>query len=919
MADLMTQILASIYLGPPGVAIWRWSEDEQAIVWPDGTTIVLRRELEEVLTRLAPQGLPSLSAVVLVLGACREGWEEAAGTAFERLRQAVAGEPAPTPTVLERRLKAMRHALDPLSRLAPRLRQGPDAKAALVELVLESAPRDLDPAESAAVLVTLREEHVSPASAFPATGLEELLKDLEVVARGAAGLDPERLALRARTGLEALPHPGAVELPDPEKVRQLLAELASDRELSGLARLAQDLLAAVHVPRRLSEQEDQALGGVSDLSNRGPPERLLLSELAHDDLTLAVRLALGEALYLRREAPPRRPAGVRALLLDCGIRLWGAPRLFAAAVGLALTAEAGPATRVRAWRPARSGVQPVELTSREGLVEHLEALEPGPHPGPSLQALLHRLAAEEEGSAQELLLVTHAAVLEDPGFQAELTQLQREGALGERPLLVASVDGAGNYRLQALGRRGRRLLGQARLELAKLHPAPPAAPLLVTSPPENELPLLLRQETLPLLLPHRLDPARTAWHPLHGLVCATRDGRLTRWDRPGMGGRQLTDRLPEGRVVWIELDEEGVARCLLDAASRGTHVLQARPDEELRRVRPFRPGEQQLLGAVRLPGGLALVLSRAVHLIEPDSGATVATLRLTPGTHWSRGRFFRSPLGWRALRFDGRELELVALDGVAPVVTAVWERRGVDGLTLLRSDGTLEHRHPDRAPSQHPLNLGRTGWTVRGVSGDGRLVRIARLDEADLVVALSPDPVAPSLATVPDQGELALCPELAEFSVGLPQLRRRFLSVGADAQGRLVLESRRGAAWPVFLGPDGQLRLGPEDSTRQVTRAPLVEHPGPSGVSYPVRVASFRDGSRVFVDGRGLVHLKSPRLPVELALVIPDEGPLAAWASDGHVCGRIFFLGEVAAGAPGDQIPAATIARHLATFAGGLP
>ena len=40
----------------------------------------------------------------------------------------------------------------------------------------------------------------------------------------------------------------------------------------------------------------------SDISNRGPLDRLLLSESAHDDLTLAVRIALNEALYLRRES-----------------------------------------------------------------------------------------------------------------------------------------------------------------------------------------------------------------------------------------------------------------------------------------------------------------------------------------------------------------------------------------------------------------------------------------------------------------------------------------------------------------------------------------------------------------------------------------------------------------------------------------
>lgn len=906
----MTQILASIYLGPPGVAFWRWSEDEQAISWPEGGTIAVRRELEEVLARLAPQGLPSLSAVVLVLAACRDGWEEAASPAFERLRQAALAQASPPPLAplalaLERRLRAVRHALAQVTALPAHLRQGPDAKASLVELVLEAAPKDLDPQESAAVLAALRDEHVSPASAFPAAGLEELLKDLEVVARGAATIDPERVALRLRTGLDALPRPAAVELPDPEKVRALLAELVEDRELGGVARLARDLLAAVHVPRRLSERDDQPLGGVCDLANRGPPERLLLSELAQDGLTLAVRLALGEALFLRREAPPRQPAGTRAILLDCGIRLWGAPRLFAAAVGLALAAEAGPGTRVRAWRPARSGVEPCDLTTRAGLVDHLEALEPAPQPGPALQALATRLQAEEQAPA-ELLLVTHAATLLDPAFQVAIQ------ALGERPLIAATVDAEGHYRLESLSKRGRRLLGQASLSLSALHPAPPAAAPLRAPAREPELPALLRAETIPFLLPHRVDPARAAYHPRHGLLCATRDGRLTRWERPGRGARQLTDRVPEGRVVWLELDDEGVSRCLIDAAARGTQILQADPGQDgVRQVRPFRPGEQQLVGACRLGGGLALCLTRAVHLVEPDTGATVATLRLPPGTSWVRGRFCRAGPAWLALSWDGHELRLLPL-GLGPGVVAVWDRAGSEGLTLLRVDGTLEHVHPDRGSSRHRLQLGDGGWSLSGLSRDGRLVRVRRSGLADLIVALSDDPLVPGVATAGGEDELALAPEIAELASGAPQLRKRIVAVGADDQGRLLVESRRGTWWPVVLDPDGALRLGPASAGR-VARAALEEHPGAPGTQYPTRVAVFGDGSRAFLDGRGLLHLQSPRLPVELALVLSDEGPLAAWASSGLLCGPAWFLGDRT------SVPAAELWRHLQAFAAGLP
>jgi hypothetical protein len=139
-----------------------------------------------------------------------------------------------------------------------------------------------------------------------------------------------------QTGLDELPCAAPLELAARKSVRQLLAELENDEELCGLARLARDLMAAISLPRTITDRDTLPLGGVSDIANRGQPDRLLLSEVAHDDLTLAARIALREALYLRREAPLRNPPSRRTILLDAAIRMWGIPRVFATSVALAL-------------------------------------------------------------------------------------------------------------------------------------------------------------------------------------------------------------------------------------------------------------------------------------------------------------------------------------------------------------------------------------------------------------------------------------------------------------------------------------------------------------------------------------------------------------------------------------------------------
>ena len=50
-------------------------------------------------------------------------------------------------------------------------------------------------------------------------------------------------------------------------------------------------MAVTQLPRAVIDPDELPLGGVSDITNRGDWDKLLLSELAHDDLTLTARLA----------------------------------------------------------------------------------------------------------------------------------------------------------------------------------------------------------------------------------------------------------------------------------------------------------------------------------------------------------------------------------------------------------------------------------------------------------------------------------------------------------------------------------------------------------------------------------------------------------------------------------------------------
>jgi hypothetical protein len=104
-----------------------------------------------------------------------------------------------------------------------------------------------------------------------------------------------------------------------------------------------------------------------------------------------------------------------------------------------------------------------------------------------------------------------------------------------------------------------------------------------------------------------------------------------------------------------------------------------------------------------------------------------------------------------------------------------------------------------------------------------------------------------------------------------------------------------------FCGRKGRWRWITSDNGRIVIRGADSENvtwPGlpfslqqmPPGLGCTLQVAEWPNGSKAFLDSRGLLHLKShdPSL-AEVSLVLSD-GEVAGWTSDGYVCGPSFFF-----------------------------
>lgn len=918
------QTAARFYLTPPAGHFWQWSEDGEVVVWQRGATIAFRKELKAVVERLAPRGLPPFDEILLLFASCR--WDSAPSTdliiAMFESDTGADGETSSWP------YEAF-SSIDQMWRLPADVREPLEAKALLAEVVFETRPPVVSP-EVARVIVELLET-ASPTGFrqrvefLGITRSGTLRQSVDYLIRGMGRVDVESLRLRRRTGLDVSPQPAKTDEEPASSPGELIARLSEDLELGGMARLARNLLAVTDLPRSVSDSDELPLGGVSDIGNRGSFDRLLLSELAQDDLTLSVRVALNEALYLRRESPPRNPPQRRLILIDSGLRMWGVPRVYAAAVALAFAARTAKGAESAAWRAAGEALELVDLRTREGLVKHLEALEATLHPGAALSGFVCEM--EQGSEPPEAVLITEADSLNDDDFERALAEH------APARLFLATVRRNGEFRLWLRTPHGRKLIREATLDLERIlfEPAPrhtPRVPLIDKS--QQPLPAIFQVRPFPLRIPHRLYPKRVFFfndsRDRSVMMSRAVDGRLTLWDEPSQGPRQIAEGVPGGPVLWSCVSrDERIAEYLVQSTPQARpQLVRVRLSDGNIHVKPLNWVDDAVLGASHQGDLLILTgrersgfvgarrggVSAAYHRSTGEMAGALAHSEdsIQPGSRFVLSKYRVQSSEKPKLThvcWTGDELEAVPVSTSFPeksqidpmslimsVITggAVFQIRGTDGpFAIQRSGSLLDLSSGEGRPLSLDLGPPMKVWDVEA---EGATVIVeAEVSSAGRGKGFKPGrfavhvrsgeavPIAAAYTTI-NQWRVANHPPM-------PTQRRRWKGIAAVGS-QLFLQSRRWTWWSI----DSQLKLNAATDSPTGIRQ-FVEMP--RGTPYRMSSATWCDGSRAFVDRRGLIHLQSSGRDIpETTFVLTDQG-ISGWCADGRVFGDPYFIGYAAA------------------------
>lgn len=872
------------YLLPLPGSFWRWTDQGRVVSWITGTTLAFREELVGLLAHYTGSQLPPWEPLLLLVGATRDSWGQVAAE--------VVAEAFRDLGVDENFVATLMGRLDQLHYLPAELRRSPRARVVLLELAFDGLPPAAVQPPKAEVLRQLQ-DGLDQFDELPRrrgrAERREIAEALQLMVKNLAQLDSERLRVRIAAAVDAPPEPAPAALDDSLAVGQLLRELQQDRELGELARLSQRVLAALTLPRRLDEHERLAVGGVSDLSNRGSLDRLLLSELAQDDDVLTARLALNEALFLERERPRGVPARTRVILVDDGLCLWGTTRLFATSVGLALASTAPPGPRLLVLHPRAGQLARVDLGQREGVLQHLAALEPHA----DLTALLPQLAEQlREHAPWELVVVTADEVLEASPLG---DQLQRHELL---PCYLATVSRTGELVLTERTRQGS--VERKRVRLAVDALARSNVSLLPgAEASEGSAPRIDTVRPFPLRLCHHLDPARMWFVRECGVFAFTRDRRLMQWDHFSRAARQLPlSQTVTGRPLAVAHNAvHHLTHALIGDGPWTREPKLLVIDTQLGQCH-VRRLETRSCGAAWFDGDWLLIWNgtRYFEIRERSTGELFARKTVDAAVVPVRqGIVKHGGWHWSRVSFDGQELRLDAIlderrQPHAPRLSDMFLSDGIDGAIGVTVNGDLYYTATgELARLTLPDRTSRRGAArLQSVSHDGRQVVLAQPPHRWEIDVRSRH--ARSVSGHPFALEE---PAFDHYVTPVPY-RAKLSEIGFSEHG--VMLRVQGGVWLelVLDGADLRLRIptGTADRRRPVPRAVRQFAPAAGGRRAPgvrFRVAKWPDGSTAWSDSRGLLHLRSSSSQIPETAIVLGERRLAGWCDDGVLWGDAFY------------------------------
>ena len=326
---------------------WQWEENGEVATIPNGQTIAYREYLIEVLEALAPQGLPPFGGILFALIATNISFSDTIFSSIakniEPVKPIIDGFLNQPDTIKSGTINQL-HAdfMRVLADLPKDYKTGVKRILAL-QAIFENAHSRYCVKDSKKIVELLKNKDINiQKQPFNSYSFNQDFRTVTLAYRDF----PTKDSILKK--IASLPKIKKDDLEIDEENKQnfnqnkeidLVEQLIEDKETFVIGSLIKSLFAGLNIPFHNTQPSQQPLGGVSDLTNKGSYDRLLISEYANDDLIFLSRLANNEALFINREVPPHQNDSERIFLIDISLKNWGTPKILAFAVAIAVSSH----------------------------------------------------------------------------------------------------------------------------------------------------------------------------------------------------------------------------------------------------------------------------------------------------------------------------------------------------------------------------------------------------------------------------------------------------------------------------------------------------------------------------------------------------------------------------------------------------
>lgn len=417
---------AAEYLQANKHHFWQWDEGGEVISIWGSYTIGYRAYVFELLKHLSTEGLPPFGTVLLTIAATNTNAKESIEMVQKILLEYIADERAEGNTVNEvRKIRAVHDAFRFLRLLGqvPAEYMTKTKRKLLLMTIFKDAHNNLNPQKSAKIISSLDDTLFNNFSVNNKLGnlIHRELRPLYLLHRKFKTVDEILAAIAEMPDIEE-----DIEIEYEEKTKDnepkdFVEQLLEHPKTFEVGALVKRIWSGLNIPTRSLLPSEQPLGGVSDLTNKGDFDRLLISEYANDDIVFLSRLANNEALYFHRETPPADNKLERVMLMDISLKNWGTPKTMAHAVMLAIANH--PKTEDVECKGFVVGdvFQSIKINTINEVIDSLAYVDTCLHPTSGLEAFFRAKIAD---AGSEVFFITTPSTLKNPDMMKTLTQYQ---------------------------------------------------------------------------------------------------------------------------------------------------------------------------------------------------------------------------------------------------------------------------------------------------------------------------------------------------------------------------------------------------------------------------------------------------------------------------------------------------------------